>query len=322
MLEMTAREKFLFDVQGFLVVPNLLTTEEVAHLNEAVDANADRIVEDRNANIMGSGSLAGSRKRRILEDLLVLPRPWCEPFRELLTHKRLIPYLNTMLGVGWKMDHSPVMFVAEQGAEGLFLHGATSRLPFPAAAYSYANGVMRCGLISVEIHLSPNAEGDGGFAAIPGSHKANFSMPVGVQRWEEDQEIVRNPACNAGDALIFNEATLHGTLPWRAKHQRRALLYRYSPGYLHYAGGYNLTTLPSWADELTPVQRAALEPAHYYSRPVVQDDAVTVGRATAGSTEVKADGGKKARATSASKLGSQGVTHELYKTASSTDRTK
>lgn len=53
MLEMTAREKFLFDVQGFLVVPGFLTPGEVKVLNEAVDANAERIVEDRNANIMG-----------------------------------------------------------------------------------------------------------------------------------------------------------------------------------------------------------------------------------------------------------------------------
>jgi len=278
MLEMTAREKFLFDVQGFLVVPGFLTPGEVKVLNEAVDANAERIVEDRNANIMGSSSLAGSQKRRILEDLLVLPHPWCEPFRELLVHRRLIPYLNTMLGVGWKMDHSPVMFVADNGAEGLFLHGATNKVPFPAAAYSYANGEMRCGLISVEFHLSPNAEGEGGFGAIPGSHKANFSVPVGLQRFEEDQELVRNPACNAGDALIFNEATLHGTLPWRAKHQRRALLYRYTPGYMHYAGGYNVTCQPSWADELSPAQRAVLEPAHYYSRPVLQDDGATVER--------------------------------------------
>jgi len=294
MLEMTAREKFLFDLEGFLVVPNFLTAEEVIRLNEAVDANADQIVDDRNANTMGSALLAGSQKRRILKDLLVLPHPWCEPFRELLTHPKLIPYLNTMLGVGWKMDHSPVMFVAEEGAEGLALHGAGNRVPFPAAAYSYANGEMRCGLISVEIHLSPNAEGDGGFAVIPGSHKANFPMPVGVQHCVEDQGIIRNPACNAGDALIFNEATLHGTLPWHRKHQRRTLLYRYSPGYLHYAGGYNLTTLPSWADELTEVQRAALEPAHYYSRPVVRDDAKTVGRAPAGSAENKADEGKRA----------------------------
>jgi hypothetical protein len=30
--------------------------------------------------------------------------------------------------------------------------------------------------------------------------------------------------------------------------------------------------LPEWADELTPAQRAVLEPAFYYGRPLVRDD--------------------------------------------------
>lgn len=276
MLEMTPSEKFLFDVQGYLIVPNFLTPAEVDRLNAAVDANTDKIADDGNVNIANSKTLTGSVKRQIMNDLLTLERPWCEPFRELLAHPKLLPYLNTMLGVGWKMDHSPAMFIADEGAEGLVLHGATSRLPSHAATYSYANGEMRCGLISIEFHLTPQEEGDGGFAAIPGSHKANFAMPEAIRLWEENRDILRNPGFNAGDILIFNEATIHGTLPWRAAHQRRALLYRYAPRYLHYAGGYNSTSLPSWADELTDAQRAALEPAHYYRRPVIQDDGTTV----------------------------------------------
>lgn len=276
MLEMTDEEKFLFDVQGFLVVPGFLTAGEVGRLNEAVDANLERITDDANVNLGGSQTLAGTRKRQMLDDLLRLDQPWCQPFRELLAHPKLLPYLNTMLGPGWKMDHAPAMFVAEQGAEGLVFHGATSAAPNHAAVYSYANGQMRCGLISIEFHLTPHEEGQGGFAAIPGSHKANFPIPERIRRWEEHTEIVRNPACAVGDALIFNEATIHGTLPWRAGHQRRALLYRYAPRYLHYAGGYNTTNLPEWADELTDAQRAVLEPAHVYRRPVIEDDGVTV----------------------------------------------
>jgi hypothetical protein len=41
----------------------------------------------------------------------------------------------------------------------------------------------------------------------------------------------------AGDAIIFSETCTHGTLPWTAAHQRRAILYKYSPGHLAYAGG-------------------------------------------------------------------------------------
>lgn len=296
MLEMSDREKFLFDLQGFLVVKGLLSEKEVRRLNEAVDANQDQIKEDTNVNIGASTTLAGAGKRMMLGGLLTLPHPWCEPFRELLAHPKLIPYLNTMLGPGWKMDHAPAIFIAEQGAEGLRLHGATAataeiwdtadpqktypglagRVPDFARTYQYANGSMRCGLLAVEFHLVPHEEGDGGFAAIPGSHKANFPMPEPIRLWEEDRDIVRNPGAEAGDVVIFNEATIHGTLPWRPAHQRRSVLYRFAPRYLHYAGGYHTTTLPEWADEMTPAQRAVLEPAHVYDRPVIEDDGVTV----------------------------------------------
>jgi len=286
-LEMSDRDKFLFDVQGFLVVPGVLSEDEVERLNAAVDANRDRIRDDRNAHTDGSQTLAGSGKRRTLNDLLTLEQPWCQPFRDLLVHPKLVPYLNTMLGPGWRMDHAPQMFFAEPGAEGLALHGAGAgvaeiwdrdhpgfggQAPDLARTYQYANGQMRCGLLSIEFHLSPNEEGHGGFAAIPGSHKANFPMPEQIRKWEDARDAVRNPACAAGDALIFNEALLHGTLPWREPHERRALLYRYSPRYLHYAGGYNRTELPSWASELTEPQRAVLEPPYVYARPVISDD--------------------------------------------------
>ena len=66
--------------------------------------------------------------------------------------------------------------------------------------------------------------------------------------------------------------------PKRAEHERRSLLYRYSPHYLHYAGGYHQTTFPEWVNELTEAQRAVLEPPYHYNRPMIEEDGVTVVR--------------------------------------------
>ena len=43
---MNEREKFLFDLRGYLRVENFLTPEEVQALNEAVDTNHDKYTED------------------------------------------------------------------------------------------------------------------------------------------------------------------------------------------------------------------------------------------------------------------------------------
>ena len=67
--------------------------------------------------------------------------------------------------------------------------------------------------------------------------------PPGVFTQKNDFESelgfpVHNPAVKAGDLVIFNEATLHGTLPWRnTDHETRRLLYRYCPEHVNFHGG-------------------------------------------------------------------------------------
>ena len=250
--EMTDREKFLFDLQGFLVVPGFLSQDELDCLNTAVDASVDRRGEDGNSNIAGSKTLGGTHKRGMYSGMLSWPKPHCQPFRDLIVHAKAIPYLNTIHGRGWRLDHSPFILTSDYGTEGLVIHGSTDRR-FDGAQY------YTC--------------------VIPGSHKANFSCPQEVREWEIDKNVVYNIPCKAGDLVIFSESTLHGTIPWSSKvRERRSLLIRYSPKYLHFAGGYYDTEFPEWVDELTEAQRSVLEPPYIYNRPLIEDDGETVVR--------------------------------------------
>lgn len=273
LLEMTDRERYLFDVQGFLVIEGVLSDAEVETLNAAVDANADRI-QTCDESIMGSTTLGGD-KRRQYTGLLTWERPWSDPFRELLADQRVAPYLDELLGHGWHLDTGPVYFHYPKGAGGLKFHGGDPHF-HSGSYYDYRNGEMRNGLVVVQFTLSDQEEGGGGFCCIPGSHKSNYVRPASISKWESDQDIVRNPAVRAGDVLIFTEALTHGTLPWTASHDRRALHYRFSPKCVQFGPGVHTISLPEWADELTDAQRAVLEPAFYYGRPLIgQDGEVT-----------------------------------------------
>lgn len=272
----TEKEKFLYDLQGFLVVKDVLTQNEITTLNKAFDANWDKRREDPNS--APDGNTYGPVRRGLFDGMLTWEKPWCIPFRELLVHTKVIPYLDVMLGRGWKMDHSPFMLTGGKGTEGLRIHGATSRQFNGSQYYSYTNGVMRCGMIVCQFQLADVQSGDGGLCVIPGSHKANYGCPDEILRWEDHQEVVYNVPARAGDMVIFNEATLHGTLPWTAEHDRRSLLYRFSPKYLHFAGGTYATTQPEWVSELTEAQQAVLEPPYIYNRPLVDEDGATVER--------------------------------------------
>jgi hypothetical protein len=73
----------------------------------------------------------------------------------------------------------------------------------------------------------------------------------------------------AGSALVFTEALTHGTLPWKGSHERRTLLYRYAPGNMVYGSEPSIHPrgYESFKDELTPLQRALMEPPYSKRRP-------------------------------------------------------
>ena len=113
--------------------------------------------------------------------MLTWPHPHCQPFRDLLAHKKLLPYLNTMLGRGWHSDHSPFMIAGgcdTREAKGIpldeaggSLHGSTARHFDGTQFYSFSNGEMRSGLVVCAFQLADTNEGDGGFGIVPGSRE-------------------------------------------------------------------------------------------------------------------------------------------------------
>ena len=105
--------------------------------------------------------------------------------------------------------------------------------------------------------LAANAAGDGGFACIPGSHKSHYRPASEVLRLEQDWGCVRQVEAPAGSVVFFNEALVHGTLPWQPAHrERRSVLFKYSPGYLSWGSPHGECPM---ADP-TEAERALYEP--------------------------------------------------------------
>ena len=58
--------------------------------------------------------------------------------------------------------------------------------------------------------------------------------------------------------VIFTETCSHGTLPWRGKHQRRALLYKFINGYQSFGAGPHSVEYPEWIRGMKPEQAKVL----------------------------------------------------------------
>ena len=237
---MNGEEKFIFDLEGYLVVKNALSEEEVAALNDVSDEK------------FPYGDKTATGEWTLLR--------WGQLFKKLIDHGNILPYLLELLGPRVRLDHDYCIFM-NQGERRGGLHGGFGGDHW----YRYRNGEMRNGLTVVTYFLTDAPAGAGGFACVPGSHKSYFSpgdIPDEVRSFERAAHYVTQPAVEAGDALIFTEALIHGTMEWRADHERRALLYKYSPGHSSWAlNWYDLDQV----GELTEQQKRILAP------PSVQD---------------------------------------------------
>ena len=219
---MTPEEKFLFDLEGYLVVRGVLDPARVAELNALADEA-----------FPGEHDESGLRRTSRVSQ-------WGPDFRDLIDHPRLLPYLVELLGPKFRIDHDYCMFMRRGATAGSIHGGPAPQLGESDHWYRYHDGVIRNGLTVFTYCLSDNGPGDGGFCCIPGSHKSNLitSIPRDVVHHERRPHYVYQPEASAGDVIIFTEALVHGTLQWQADHERRALLYKFSPGHSSWASTY------------------------------------------------------------------------------------
>jgi ectoine hydroxylase-related dioxygenase (phytanoyl-CoA dioxygenase family) len=273
-MEMTADEKYLFDLNGYIVVRGVLTPEEVREANARIDEHGKFVErsDDELRNAAKGTTLYGSGPgRKDMGGVLEWGDVESRIFRSILAHPNLVPLFHGILGKGYRMDHSPFVLAQEKGAEGFALHGGTidcgSGQYNPHLAYSCFQQTIHCSLLGVNVMLTDHNAGDGGFCVVPGSHKSNFQMPKRMLDGELYEEFIRQPVTKAGDVVLFSEGTVHGAKAWTADHERRACLYRFAPATMAYGRSYfghngSSTGWPDamYTESMTPAERAVLEP--------------------------------------------------------------
>ncbi len=263
-------QQYLFDVQGYLVIKNALSAEEVAALNRLIDEQnlPPPEVSPRfgSAPTLGSSLLAaedvpeskpdnktkGDRTVPVGSGFL----DWGQPFCDLLDHPAIMPVLRFRLGDAFRLDRLYGMYMRQGMSYGV-LHadyGATSKQSEaePGEYYAFRSNQIYDGFIVVSWALSDAGGELGGFCCIPGSHKSNYRLPRQIDENFEQSPHVIIPEMPAGSVVLFTESLTHGTSTWHAEHERRSVLYKYCVS--HMAWTSKRVEMPS-SVELTPRQQ-------------------------------------------------------------------
>ena len=125
-------EAFLFDVNGYLVIEDVLSADEAAELSRLVDEHGLPVIDDDTGSGKIPGGCAGEEGAGFLE--------WGAQFCKLLDHPRIMPALRLVLGEGFWIDHFWGT-VIENGAKTLRLHGGV--VPSGQTDYYFARGDWR-----------------------------------------------------------------------------------------------------------------------------------------------------------------------------------
>ena len=211
---MTEYEKFVFDLKGFLVIPGVLTDDEVRSVREHVDVymkDPDSLPEHHRAPIAG-------------------------PAEFLIDHPRVMGILQEVIHPERDRIRLESVFVSARstGTTGNQWrpHVGGTNLD-PSHSYRFHNGRIYSGMTRIVWELNEVRKGQGGTCLVPGSHKANLvSAEDGT--WPEraddpDSGLWETYGCPPGSLVVFSEGVRHTGSAWTNQdNPRRAVLIAYN----------------------------------------------------------------------------------------------
>ncbi len=252
-------DRYLFDLQGHLILRQAVDPDLLTRLNAAYDGFPD----------LPWGGWWGNSQRGDYTDETGFELHNCveaDPaFEELIDH------------LSWV--HHAHHFAGEAGTyvDGLFLDECIASQRGPGGhhpvhsgghqaalrnIFRFEHGVFRCGQVNILLALRDIGPGDGPTMVVPGSHKSNLPHPLAGDYAKGDRMDHLPGAVPvhlaAGDALLFVDALMHGAASRTNPGHRRLVILRYGPGWGATRFGYHYS--PELLARLTPARRAILQP--------------------------------------------------------------
>ena len=214
---MTEREKYLFDLQGYLLIEDVISDADCALAREKIKERM--IPREKTPNGYDpKGTWFHADK---LLDV-------GQPFIDLIDNEKIIPIMKAIIDPTLRLECA-YSYTRTKGCPPFEIHGGF-RGGSVNFRYNVSNDQIYTGLTVVSFALQDVSAEDGGFACIPGSHKSDFRVP------QEDREelfdlngpLVKCISTPKGSAVIFTETLAHGANSWQNDTPRYGLFYKYN----------------------------------------------------------------------------------------------
>lgn len=226
---LSAEQLYRYDAQGFLHLPGALGEAELA----GIRAMLDRPPDTRDAD---TGIERWADPQREIDAVrAVIERP------DLLA--RLIDVINQPLRIvecyGHRSGVGAFLYLHNGNTQDLVYEGGIRATKNMAYRCEYHDGRLYTTFVKLLVYLTDVGPEDGPFCYVAGSHKANFAFPWPdeVRRGEtllseSGHPLVGTVPVRAGDAILLNEALLHGACVRHNPGHRALLAASYCPAFM------------------------------------------------------------------------------------------
>lgn len=209
------------EVEGYLVIPNLLTEQQIAALKKQT-ATFETYGTDY------------SDKQRGKKDV-----QWVGgAAMELIAHPAMISFLSAVFGEE-VVVMSYIYARSEPGHPGISLHADGQ--PYGSEIFGYEGSCPF--LVRVLYYLDDLTPEVSPFRVVPRSHLSMHADANPYRRYESHPEEVMVPV-QAGGAVLINHRVFHGNFPNTGERSREMLAIAYRPGW---AGP--IKEVPQWDAE-------------------------------------------------------------------------
>ena len=232
---MTLKQRYLFDITGYLHLKNVLTSEILRTAQEAVNRYINTPIDQMPDGFEFTGLYQnGFAFDKCLESLTLHSVTW-PIIKELLSDKpRFIRgSLKRDTHENWNRAEKSI---SNPGG----LHCARDDYGRYSTRYETKDGRIYCDDLVAFFYFTDVFPGDGGLIVIPGSHKSEFERPSNLLTLDDadgidpkPHSVFTNITPRAGDVVLISELLTHGVLRWRpTDRDRRLLVLRYKPQYM------------------------------------------------------------------------------------------
>ena len=218
---MTPEQRFLFDLNGFLIIRGALTPLEVEDYRAGVYDLARNRLDNSQWTDDGQPAVQIRVPRPVDRD----PR-----FLDLVDHPASLPVIETVIGepgilIDNDVELTPPGNKPLEWHRGIGTHG-----------YHADEQAFHCLMVKCIWYLTDCGPGDGCTRIVPGSHKSAVSAPA----WKEPDGPpgAVDVAVSAGDLLVFSEACLHAGSANTGAKVRANMYFNYGPSWVSPWEGY------------------------------------------------------------------------------------